>query len=158
MTNEDYSALEETFTQAVTAHTHGDEDRALTLFKKVLSIDPRLPEARLEVAMILLRRGRLDEAEAQAREALEQVEKGWRSLDAFTDEQLLAHASNLVAEILKARIGDDNAALRPDAMRALWEEAGRLVARAAELDPDNPDVMRNYYGFKRSGARGGPSR
>ncbi len=148
-------SLEHLFGQAVEAYTRGKEEEALKLFKQVLSLEPRIPEPRLEVAMILFRRGELEEAEAQAREALAYLEKGWRAVESLTDDQLMAHGCNLVAEILKARTAREDVMHKdPHALRAMWEEAGRLVERAARLDPDNPDVMHNYYGFKRTSPPG----
>lgn len=147
---ENYEKLEKIFLEAVEANNAGRADDALRLFKEILAEEPRMSEPRLEIASILLRRGDLEEAEAQAREGLDYVERGWRWLENLTDEQLLAHACNLLGEILKQRSVSDAVMRQGEAaMRQLWKEAGELFERGAEADPENPEVMANYLGFKK---------
>ncbi len=151
----DHRTLERTFARAVAAHNEGLDEEALKLFKQVLALEPRLPEPRLEVALILLRCGELEEADAQAREALAHLEKGWRALDTLSDDQLMAHGCNLLAEIIKERIATGEILhADPGILRKLWREAEQLVERAARLDPDNQDIMHNYFGFRGSRDRG----
>ncbi len=147
---ENYDELETMFMDAVQARNAGDEARAEGLFKQILSAEPRMAEPRLELASIHLKRGDLDEAEAHAREALVQLERGWRWLDTLSDEQMMAHACNLLGEILKQQSSRDDVLRRGDAaIKAIWQEAGELFERAAEADPDNAEAIANYIGFKK---------
>ncbi|MFM7202280.1 MAG: tetratricopeptide repeat protein [Myxococcota bacterium] len=146
-----YEALERLFMQAVEAHQARQTELATRLFKEVLAVEPRFPEPRLELATLAVQAGDLEEAEAQAREAIEQLESGWKWLEDFSDEQLMAHACNLLGEVLKARSTSDDVLAQGEAeVRALWSEAGELFARAVELDPDNAEAAANYLGFRRN--------
>lgn len=148
---ENYQSLESIFMKAVEANNAGNIPDARRFFKEVLEQDPRLPEPRLELATLAMREGDLREAEAQAREGLQQLERGWKWLEDLTDDQMLAHACNLLGEILKQLSTSDEVMQQGDsAMRALWAEAGELFERAVELDADNPDVMSNYTGFRKT--------
>lgn len=154
-----YEHLEKTFMEAVEANNSGRIEQAEALFKQILTEEPRMAEPRLELASIYLRREALGEAEAQAREALEILERGWRWLEDLSEEQLLGHACNLLGEILKQQSTSDEVMSQGDAaIRERWQEAGELFERAAELDPENPDIMSNYYGFKKQRAPRAQSR
>jgi Tfp pilus assembly protein PilF len=147
---DNYEHLEKIFMEAVEANNGGRTEQAEKLFKDVLAEEPRMTEPRLELASIYLRRGQLEEAEEQAREALHYLERGWKWLEELTDDQMLAHACNLLGEILKQQSTSDDVMRQGDgAIRQRWQEAGELFERAAELDPENPDVMSNYFGFKK---------
>lgn len=141
--------LEGLFMEGVEAMQKGETSRAEESFRAVLLKDPRLPEPRLELAMILFRRDDMEEAEEQARFALEQIEKGWHWLDVMTDEELHAHALTLVAEILVARTsGDGVEVVDGEVLRETWTEAERMLRRAVQLDPHNGDALRGLAGFK----------
>lgn len=141
--------LEAVFMEGVEAMQGGDIPRAEVCFRSVLVKDPRLPEPRLELAMILFRREDLEEAEEQARFALEQVEKGWHWLDVMTDEELHAHALTLLAEILTARtLAEGLEVADGETLQETWSEAERLLRRAVQLDPHNGDALRGLAGFK----------
>ena len=151
MENNNYEALEKIFMAAVEANNGGNKAEARRLFKEVLLQEPRIAEPRLELASIALHEGDLEEAEAQAREGLQQLERGWKWLDDPSDEQMLAHACNLLGEILKQLSSSDEVMGRGEAaMRALWNEAGELFERAVELDSENPEIMANYTGFRKN--------
>lgn len=151
MENNNYEALEKIFMAAVEANNSGNRTEAKRLFKDVLSQEPRIAEPRLELASIAIQEGDLEEAEAQAREGLQQLERGWKWLDELNDEQMLAHACNLLGEVLKQQSSSEAVMAQGEAaMRALWNEAGELFERAIELDPENPDVIANYNGFRKN--------
>ena len=150
MENYNYENLEKVFMAAVEANNRGVADEAIRLFKEILHEEPRMAEPRLELASIYLRQGDLEEAEAEAREGVHQLERGWKWLENLTDDQMLAHACNLLGEILVRRSTSDEVLRQGDGViREMWQEAGELFERAADLDPENPDVMTNYYGFKK---------
>jgi len=147
---EDYDAIEKLFMEAVEASHKGKVDEALNLFKSCLEHEPRMCEPRFEIASICVSRGAFEEAEAQCREGLKYLERGWRWLDNLTDEQMLAHGYNLLGEILKQRsISDEVLDQGENVIRDLWEEAGLLFDKAADLDPESIEIMENYYGFKK---------
>lgn len=144
------AALEADFLAAVDALAADRVADAEAGFRKVLAGDPRLPEPRLELAVILYRRGDLEEAEAQARLGLEQIELGWQWLDNFEEGQLHAHALNLLGEILVASVsgaGEGAGEAMPDP--TLWKEAERLFKRALEADPQHEAARSNLAGFRR---------
>lgn len=141
-------ALEESFLKAIEAMGAGRGDDAEALLRQVLAGDPRLPEPRLELAVLLYRRGALEEAEAQARMGVDQVERGWQWLENFEEGQLHAHALNVLGEIILASFGEDGAVASESAPER-WREAERLFKRAVELDPDNGDAHSNLAGFRR---------
>ena len=145
----EHGALEARFLKAVEAFSEGRTEAAELGFREVLMGDPRLPEPRLELAVVLFQKGQSEEAEAQARMALDQVQKGWCWLENFSPEALEAHASNLLGEVLLHRLAEGELADLPgDELVGKWKEAEGLFKRAVSLDPDNGQALANIAGFK----------
>ena len=143
--------LEAAFLGAVEAMGQGDLESAETGFRTVLLGDPRLPEPRLELAVILYRRTELEEAEEQARLALDQLERGWHWLDNFEPSQLQSHGHNLLGEIILASAGGNEKESLPsaDVLDERWAEAEACFKRAVGLDPSNREAARNLSGLRR---------
>lgn len=142
--------LEARFLEGAEAFAAGKIDLAEAAFREVVLGDPRLPEPRLELAVLLFRKGDLEEAEVQARLALEQVERGWQWLENFEEGQLLSHALNLLGEILVARAAADDAPVgEGEEVFDHWKETERLFRRAVDADPSNSEAKANLIGFRR---------
>jgi adenylate cyclase len=101
----------------------GDIDAAAELFAKAADADPTDYQSRCLRAQILRGTGRLDEARAQAREAVDIVEKNleWNPDDARSFH-LGAGSLIILGEVDRAR---------------------RWLRRALELDPDDPILLYN---------------
>lgn len=144
----EYEELESLFLTAVDAMSKGDEKKAAQSFRQVLEKDPRLPEPRLELAVILYRQGDLGEAEQQIRFALEQIEHGWQWLDNFEPSQLHAHALILLGTILIEGLTQGTQDVVGDRDVSAWVEAESAFKKALELDPENQDARAALAGFK----------
>lgn len=128
--------LEARFEEAVRLRADGRVDAALAAFGDVLRGEPRLAEPRIEVARIQLELGQLDEAEAQAREALRLLEAGGQWIDAIPENVVLAVAWALLGEILKERATSDEVVFGPELQfRELLGQSQAAFVRAAALDP-----------------------
>lgn len=139
--------LGERFMAALARKEKGDLDAAEDELRAILRTEPRLAEPRLELARILLDTDRLSEAEDHAREALDALLAGGQWIDDLPESVLLAMAHALLAEVLRRRADEDDIIFGdPEVFRAMVDEAKRLFARAAELDPDG-DEYSSYYAF-----------
>ncbi len=140
--------LEHSFLEAMEAREAGRLDDAFKLIKSVIRVEPRLAEPRLELAAICAERGDWDEAAEQVREAIEAIERGWRWMDNYSDDELISFASNLLGEILvRAGTEGDVSRWEDESLQAMWEEARRCFRRALEADPSNQEAIRNLAGF-----------
>jgi tetratricopeptide (TPR) repeat protein len=139
----DLSHAESMFDEAATLMREGDLDRAKDLFKQVLEADPRLPEPYLELAIVAREDGDLDLAVAEARMGLELLEKGGQWLESLSEHVVLAHARNLLGELLIEAAQQGDTPLDPERFAPLWNEAVALFESARETDPDNADARAN---------------
>jgi tetratricopeptide (TPR) repeat protein len=78
------------FLDALGRRSRGDVDGALEGFREILRAEPRLAEPRLEIARIELELGRLEDAEANTREALRILESGGQWTDDLPENVVLA--------------------------------------------------------------------
>ncbi len=147
--------LEQLWLEAMEARHAGRDGEARGLFEELLRLEPRLAEPRLELAHMHVEAGELEEAEEHARLAVTTLSSGGQWIDDLPGEQIESFARNLLGEILFRRaeaVGPDGDAERFD---VLWEEAARLFARAAALDPGNDEARRNAFHVRtRRGGRG----
>jgi tetratricopeptide (TPR) repeat protein len=141
--------LDELAQRFLTALAHkeaGRIDVAEDELRAVLRQEPRLAEPRMELARILLDTDRLDEAEDQAREALEALQTGGQWTDELPENVVTAIAHATLAEVLRRKADEDDVIFGdPATFHAMVEEAKNHFARAAELDPD--DAYGSYHAF-----------
>jgi tetratricopeptide (TPR) repeat protein len=130
------SALGPRFMAGIEKRQAGKVDDALEIFREVLRAEPRLAEPRMEIARILLEMGKLDEAEAEAREAVRLLETGAQWTEELPENVVLALAWALLGEILKERAQSDEVVFGdPETFEELLGESRAAYTRAAELDP-----------------------
>ena len=134
------------FLAGVELYRRGDIDHAADAFRDVLAAEPRLAEPRLELARIYLDSGRLDEAEAQAREGLRILEAGGLWLEALEENVVLGLAHGLLAEVLR-QIADTDEVIfgEPERFHEITHEARAHFAKAAATDPENQHA--HYHAF-----------
>jgi len=136
MNASDLKYLEPKFLKALEDRQSGRVDAALEAFRDLLKVEPRLPEPRMELARILLEIGRLDDAEAEAREALRVLEAGGQWNDDLPEHVVRSLAWSLVGEILKERAATDDVVFGdPDRFKEIIAQSRAAFAKAAELDP-----------------------
>jgi tetratricopeptide (TPR) repeat protein len=124
------------FEGAMRLRASGQVDSALAAFQEVLRGEPRLAEPRMEVARMYLELGRLEDAEAEAREAIRLLEAGGQWTDALPENVVLAVAWALLGEVLKERATSDDVVFGPEnVFRSLLAQSQAAFARAAALDP-----------------------
>jgi len=142
----DLDALGKQFHDALATKRDGNIDAAEDTLRSILKTEPRLPEPRMELARILLDTDRLEEAEAQAREARQYLEDDGQWTDDLPTDTVLALCYALIAEILRRRADEDNVIFGdPDAFRAIVEESQQLFEKASELD--SSDEYASYHAF-----------
>jgi tetratricopeptide (TPR) repeat protein len=130
------------FIAAVALRTAGKVDAALDAFLEILKHEPRLAEPRMEIGRIFLEMGRLEDAEAEVREALRILEAGGQWIEDLPENIVLALAWALLGEILKEKASSDEVVFGPPAaFTALLEQSRFAFARAAELDPSDTASM-----------------
>ena len=138
------TALEGAFHDALEMHRKGKRDACLVALKDILRREPRLAEPRLEMASLYLEMGRLDDAEAEAREGLRILDAGGQWTLDIPDNVLLAHACDLLAETLRQKLGEDDVIFGDaDAYQQITAETRSLYQRALELNPNDEDA--DYY-------------
>ena len=137
-------ALGPRFLQATALLRKDRIDDASEILKEILAKEPRLPEPRLELARLALDSGRLDEAEAQARQGLSLLEAGGQWIDDLPGLTVLSLAHGLLAEILRNQADQDEVIFgAPERLRDLLDDARQHFDKAARLDPQNEHAA--YY-------------
>lgn len=130
--------LGEQLDQAMDLRLDGKTDEAEKILRDILETEPRLAEPRLELAHIALQKKNLEEAENQARYAVELLRSYGPWTLSLTAKQLLSYALTLHASVLSTILNASEDALEdPEALIAQWNEIASLFAEAAELDPKN---------------------
>lgn len=126
------------FFAALKMRVDGHVDEALELFRDLLAKEPRLAEPRLELGRILLEMGHLDDAEAEAREAIRILDAGGQWTDDLPENVVLGLAWSLLGEVLKERASSDEVVFGdPEVFRDLLAQSRAAYAKAAELDPSD---------------------
>ena len=134
------------FLSALKAREEGRFDDAEEVFRALLVIEPRLPEPRMELARILLDTDRLEDAEVHARIALDYLKAKGQWNDDIPENELLALANALLAEVLRRLADEDNLIFGdPQKFKAVVKESRELFEEAARLDPT--DEYASYYAF-----------
>lgn len=132
------AALGARFLAAAQKRASGQVDAALDAFNEILKAEPRLAEPRMEIARIFLEMGRLDDAEAEVKDAIRILESGGQWTEDIPDHIVLAVAWALYGEILKEKAASDDVVFGdPARFSALVEQSRVAFARAAELDPSD---------------------
>ncbi|MCO4773676.1 MAG: hypothetical protein KDA24_26835 [Deltaproteobacteria bacterium] len=127
--------------KAMKLRADGKTDSARTLLREILLADPRLAEPRLELAHIAADGEEWEEAEEQARAALELLLKGGQWTADVSQESLRSFATNLLAEVIYRAIQAGDLIFRDEkAFKARWNEAAELFEQALKLDPQNEDA------------------
>lgn len=156
---QDYSRVEragmamlaERFEEAMGKRREGKDDEAKSLLRKLLELEPRLPEPRLELAHIAFRDNDLDDAEGHVRVAVERLREGGQWTAALPANELLAYALNFLGEILIASTQaalDGEPKVDKDAYLTAWNEAAKVFNEAHELDPRDERIAENRLRYR----------
>ena len=130
--------LSDQFMSGIKRMQDGDIDAAAECFRRILKVEPRLAEPRIELARILMETSQASEAEAEIREAIRILESGGQWIDELKPDQVLSAAYGILAEILRTVSQSDEAVFGdPEKWRRLVDEAHAVFRKARELDPDN---------------------
>ena len=139
--------LQVLFLAAMEARRRHDVDKAVELLGDVLKGEPRLAEPRLELGRIHLDTGRLEEAEAQTREALRVLEMGGQWIEDLPEDVVLSVAHGQLGEILRQRAETDEVIFGPpEDFKAILAESKLHFDKAHELDPSNEHA--EFYGLQ----------
>ena len=148
------AALGARFVAGIEARAAGKVDQALEIFHEILKAEPRLAEPRLEIGRVFLEMGRLDDAEAEVREALRILETGGQWTEDLPETVVLALGWALLGEILKEKASTDEVVFGdPEVFAGLVEESRLAFARAAQLDPSDTSSFLNAKELEEPRAR-----
>ena len=127
--------------KAMQLRADGKDAEATERLQAILSTDPRLAEPRLELAHLAAAREDWDEAEAQARMAVDVLRSGGQWTADVPAEALLSFSVNLLAEVIYRSLQDSELIFtdRP-AFDRRWNEAAGLFVEALRIDPSNEDA------------------
>jgi tetratricopeptide (TPR) repeat protein len=124
------------FTRALELRGQGKTDEAAEILRRILSVEPRLAEPRMELGRIHLDAGRPADAEAEAKEAIAILERGGQWTEALPDHVVLSMAWSLLGAALQDQATADDVVFgQVERFTELIEQARVAFARAAELDP-----------------------
>lgn len=130
--------LDQRFLGGLKSFEEGDVDGAAESFRRILKIEPRLAEPRIELGRILLETGQLQESEAEFREAIRILEGGGIWIDSLGVDQVKSVAFGLLAEALRRLAETDDVVFGdPEQWRAVVDESHAAFRKARELDPEN---------------------
>ena len=138
--------LGDQFMVAVHARNAGKLDEAEEALRAIIRAEPRLAEPHMELGRLLLDIGQLEEAEAHAREALDQLERGGTWTEEIPEQIVLGVACSLLGEVLRRQADSDEVVFgEPDRFRAMLEESQSWFAKAAAADPE--DAYSSHQAF-----------
>ena len=137
--------LGEQFLKALEARNAGRIDEASEALLAILRVEPRLAEPRLELGRIYLETGRLEEGEAEAREAIRILDAGGAWSEDVPEAILQGMGWALLGELLKEQAATDEVVFGDDPARfkELLDQSRVAFARAAELDPQDLASLAN---------------
>jgi tetratricopeptide (TPR) repeat protein len=141
--------LEPKMRMAMTAREQGNNGEARKLFESILQTEPRLAEPRLELAHMAAMAEDWEEAQTQARLAVDILERGGQWTEDIAPKALLGFALNLLGELIVRPLEEGDLFLtdRPQ-FNARWNEASEIFARCLEADPENVDARRNATRYR----------
>jgi len=147
---EQLSDLEPKMRMAMAARDQGNDGEARKLFDDILQEEPRLAEPRLELAHMAALVEDWEEAQGQARLAIDILKRGGQWTQDVEPKVLLGFALNLLGELMVRPLEEGDIFLtdRPRFDRS-WNEASGLFALAIAADPDNGDARRNATRYRR---------
>ncbi len=135
--------------RALKARANGRNDDAALILKEILAVEPRLAEPRLELAWLAASAEDWDEAEAQARLAVEILEAGGQWNDDLTPERLMSFALTMLGEVIVRPLEEGDLFLVDRGLfTGRWNEAAGLFDRAVQLDDANEDARRNRSRYR----------
>lgn len=141
--------LGEQLAQAVSLRNNGEVTAAEKVLRDILETEPRLAEPRLELAHIALSDNNLEEAENQARYAVELLRSYGPWTTVLTAHQLLSYALTLHGEVLSSVLDTSEDTLEDhDLLVARWDEIAALFAEAVKLDPKNEAAAGGAYRYR----------
>ena len=141
--------LEPKLRMALAALEQGKENEAKKLFEEILQAEPRLAEPRLELAHMAAIAEDWEEAQSQARLAVEILERGGQWTEDVEPAVLLSFALNLLGELIVRPLEEGDLFLtnRPR-FNSSWNEASEMFAKALEADDGNVDARRNATRYR----------
>jgi tetratricopeptide (TPR) repeat protein len=130
--------LDNQFMAGVEMLSKNDIDGGAECMRRILRVEPRLAEPRVELARVLLETAQLSEAEAEIREAIRILENGGQWIDHLPENEVQSVAYGLLAEVLRKR-GESDEVVFGDATewRAIVDESHAAFRKARDLDPKN---------------------
>ena len=130
--------LDQQFLGGLKSFEAGDVDGAAETFRRILKVEPRLAEPRIELGRILLETGQLKESEAEFREAIRILDGGGIWIESLGEDQVKSVAFGLLAEALRRIAETDEVVFGdPEQWRAVVDESHAAFRKARDLDPDN---------------------
>ncbi len=134
------------FMTAVHARNAGKIAEAEESLRAIIRAEPRLAEPHMELGRLLLDIGQLEEAEAHAREALDQLDRGGTWTEEIPEHVILGVGCALLGEVLRRQADSDEVVFGdPDRFRAILEESQSWFAKAASADPE--DTYSSHQAF-----------
>ena len=153
---ENLKALESRFMAALEMREQGRVDESFDELQAIISIEPRLPEPRMELSRILLDTDRVESAVEHARLALEHLEASGPWINNFPANTILALAHAILAEGLRRRADEDDIIFGdPEQFKGIITESRAHFQRASELD--DADAYSSYYAFFMGAKSSGPT-
>lgn len=138
--------LNDQFMDALKRFEKNDIDGAAEQFRRILQVEPRLAEPRIELARILIETQQTDEAESEIREAIRILENGGQWIESLPEHQVLSVSYGLLAETLRRRAEEDQIVFGdPETWRAIVDESHAAFRKARSLDPENAHA--EYWAF-----------
>ena len=130
--------LDAQFMAGIEMFAKSDIDGGAECMRRILRVEPRLAEPRIELARVLVETDQLTEAEAEIREAIRILENGGQWIDLLPENEVQSVAYGLLAEILRKRAESDEVVFGDSTQwRAIVDESHAAFRKARELDPKN---------------------
>jgi len=135
--------------KALRLRSEGNEEEAVTVLRDILHVEPRLAEPRLELCHIAATQGRHDEAEAQARMAVEMLRSGGQWTADLEADEILSFALNLLGEVVVRDLEEGDLLMtdRPQFV-SRWNEASECFRESLERDNSNRDARSNVIHYR----------